>query len=174
MNIESPASIECHNYNGVQKFKSWPLRYFNDEISKKLEDESWDKWFSYFDVYELVPQTDFIKRYIEHCRIMNVKTEIMKIETPRNNQVALNELSVVETLGYDCIAGTDLSYLCLPLTDLENLFPSLCSKLNSNGLFDSLKDACEFLSIYNKLLNKGVSLEDWGTPLPAKISIVKV
>ena len=56
--------------------------------------------------------------------------------------------------------------------DLKKYFPTSSLKINNNGLFDRIEDSYEFLSCYHKLINEGVNLEDWGDPIPAKISEV--
>lgn len=157
-------------YNGVQKFKSWPLRKHNDNVSIMLEDVSWKKWFAFHGNFEIVPDVEFIKKYISHCNVLGIKIRLLQIETLNKYQIATTKLPVKKTLGYDCIAGIELSYLCMQIQDLKEYFPISSLKINNNGLFDKIDDVYEFLSFYQKLIDEGINLEDWGNPIPAKIN----
>ena len=98
---------------------------------------------------------------------------ILKIETPKDSQLAIDDLDVVEVLGFDCITSVDLSYLDMDpkgIIGLERMF----IRLNPNHLFDTINDAYEFLDIYNKLLSEGVNLEYGDNLVPALLSVVRI
>jgi hypothetical protein len=166
--------FDSDNYKGIAKYISWPLKKLDDNTSNNLENECWERWFSFHDVYDLVPERDFLKRYIKHCNSCNIKTQILQVQTQNKNQIASDILRVSSILGFDCIAGTDLSYLCMPSENIKEYFGSIYNKLNPNGLFNTIDDAYQFLEIYNRLLSEGINLEDWGNPVPAKISLVSL
>lgn len=160
------------SYNGVQKFKSWPLRKYNDNESLMLEDFAWKKWFAYHGCFETVPDVKFIKKYINHCNHLGIEIRLLQIESPTKYMETSNTLSIKKVLGFDCVAGIELSYLCMPNQDLKKFFPISSLKVNTNGLFDRIEDLYEFLSYYHKLVNDGINLENWGDPVPIKISEV--
>lgn len=161
-------------FRGVEGFVSWPLKNCNDRFSKSLEDEAWDKWFGFEDVLEVVPQKDYLTRYVNHCKINKLDTIVLQIETPNCNQMAIDPLEIVEVLGFDCITGVQLSYLNLLPDFFQEHFPITYLKLNSNGLCDNIDDVYYFLETYDKLLSQGVNLEHSYHPIPAKLSIVKL
>ena len=164
--------FDQNSYKGVQKFKSWPLRKYNDNESIMLEDFAWKKWFAFHGCFEIIPDVNFIKKYIDHCNQLGIEIRLLQIELPIKQMVTASKLSVKNVLGYDCVAGIEMSYLCMHKQDLKKYFPTSSLKINNNGLFDRIEDSYEFLSCYHKLINEGVNLEDWGDPIPAKISEV--
>lgn len=159
-------------YNGVENHLSWPLDNYNDVDSLRLQNEAWEKWFSYQDVYELVPEKDYLIRYIDHCKKLRIDVTILQIETPKSNQLAVDLFEVKEVLGFDCITGINLSYLNIDPDYFNTHFGTLSKKLNNNRLFDTLEDTYEFLNIYNSLLGEGENLEHGFNPNPALLSIV--
>jgi hypothetical protein len=166
------------SYRGMGRFISWPLEEYDDDISKALGSEAWDKWFSYHNVFEIVPEKEYLHRYVKHCKELGIETMVLMVETPLNNQVAHDSLSIVECLGFDLIGGVHFSYLTMDTDYLEDecsVFQKTVSRFNSNGLCDSIDDVYEHISMRNNLLSQGVNLEhsDWG-PFPARLSIVKL
>ena len=161
------------SYQGVGSFVAWPLAYFDDDKSIALENEAFDRWFIYRDRIWLVPDRDYLERYVRHCSSRGFGTQVIQFETPRSNQIAKDVLDVVEVLGFDCIIGYDTSYLDMDpdgVPDLERLF----QKLNRNRLFDTIEETYEFLDIYNRLLDEGENLEHGENPTPALLSIVRL
>lgn len=171
---KNESSSTLVNFRGVEGFVAWPLRNYNDSLSKSLEDEAWDNWFGYEDVLEVVPQNDYLFRYVNHCKSNKINTIIMQIESPKCNQITTEPLEIIEVLGYDCITGVQLSYLNLLPDFLKKHFPTTYLKLNSNGLCDNIEDIYFFLDTYNFLLSQGMDLEHGPNPIPAKLSIVKL
>jgi hypothetical protein len=96
----------------------------------------------------------------------------MKIETPRDNQRAFDQLRVDEVLGFDCITGVDMSYFDIGKEGFIELFPTTYCKLNSNFLCSTQEDVFEFLEAYNRKLSEGYNLEHGDNPVPALLSIV--
>ena len=47
--------FDQNSYKGVQKFKSWPLRKYNDNESIMLEDFAWKKCLHFMVVLKLFP-----------------------------------------------------------------------------------------------------------------------
>lgn len=162
------------NYCGIECFSSWPLDDFFDYTSKALQNEAWEKWFGYQNVLEIVPEKDYLIRYINHCNELRIKTIIFKVETPKNTQIALDELKVIQVLGFDCITGVNLSYLNMNPEAFSMKFNKSFFQLNSNHLFDTLNDAYDFLYRYNELMEAGENLEYGENPTPARLSIVEL
>ena len=167
-------SSSTGGFCGVDSYVSWPLKEYDDNLSRKLENEAWDKWFGFVDVLEVVPNRDYLIRYINHCETIGIKTIILQIETPRNSQIATDYLEVTKVLGFDCIEGVQLSYLNLLPSYMRETFPKTYHKLNSNGLCDNIDDVYEFLDTYNIMLLQGANLEHGSNPTPAKLSVVKL
>ena len=134
------------SYNGVQKFKSWPLRKYNDNESLMLEDFAWKKWFAYHGCFETVPDVKFIKKYINHCNHLGIEIRLLQIESPTKYMETSNTLSIKKVLGFDCVAGIELSYLCMPNQDLKK-FPKTFymqkKHLNINNSLSSLALHCQ-------------------------------
>jgi hypothetical protein len=99
---------------------------------------------------------------------------IIQVETNRINQIAQDQLKVVEVLGYDCLTDVDLSYLDLLPETFSELFPETFKKLNHHRLCNTLDDAYEFLESYDRLLAAGENLEHENNPTPALLSIVTI
>lgn len=159
-------------YKGVERFQSWPLKRMSDKTSIELEEEAWNKWFSCTDSIETVTDKNFLLRYVLHCCYNNIDTVIIKVETSRSNTAEPDELHVIEVLGFDCIVGSDLSYLNVTEECLKKYFFKTYRKLNKNGLCENAEDVYEFLQDYNDLLKQGVNLESYGMPFPARLSVV--
>ena len=167
-------SSTAPEYRGIECYPSWPLSEYSDDRSKKLQDEIWNRWFAYQDILELVPTRDFLSRYIKHCEQLNIPTTILQIETPNNYQLAVDQLNEVELLGYDCIAGVNLSYLNLEPGYFEKYFGAIYYNLNDNKLCKTLNDVYVFWDRYYQLLMAGENLEIGPSPIPARLSIVKL
>lgn len=169
---DSQQTSPLNEYRGIEKFISWPLDYEQDNISKELQQEAFDKWFSYQNVLEVVPEKEFLLKYVCHCQRLKIKTTILKVQTFNDFPTAKTELKVKEILGFDCIVGTQLSYLNLDPLYFKDKFPGLFSRLNSNRLFSTIQDAEQFISQYNKLVDSGENLENCGLPVVALLSTV--
>lgn len=161
-------------YKGVEHFQSWPLKRMDDKISIELEGEAWNKWFSYTNSIETVPDKDFLLRYVSHCNRNNISTTVIKVEILESSFIRSDELRVIEVLGFDCIVGSSLSYLNLTEESLKKYFYKTYLKLNKNGLCKNVDDIHEFLREYNNLLNQGINLESYGNPFPARLSRVEL
>ena len=172
--FDNEYSSSLPHYRGVEKFVSWPLDDYDDFLSKKLQDEAWDKWFGYQNVLELVPERDYLQRYINHCKELDIDTTIIQIETPNNNQLAVEQLKIVDVLGFEYIAGVQYSYMHLKPKYMEEKFSETVRKLNTNILCNTLDDIYEFIGKYNQLLRCGENLECLDNPVPAYLSIVKL
>ena len=171
--MKNQYSSLLNDYWGTESFVIWPLRDFDDNLSKKLEEESWKSWFLY-QIVEAVPSKEYLVRYINHCKNLGIETIIVKIETLFENHIVIDNLEVIEVLGYDCICGLQLSYLNLDREFMQKKFPTAYKKLNSNGLFNDIEDAYDFLDQYNNLLSKGENLEYGSNPFPVRLSIMKL
>ncbi len=162
------------DFRGIDEFVSWPLDDFDDEVSKNLRNEAWDRWFGFPDVLEVVPERDYLNRYVDHCIAMGVGPLIFQIETPNRAQTTEEHLDVLEVLGFDCILGVSISYLNLEPKYFAERFGELYQKLNKNRLFNTIEETDAFLNIYNRLLENGENLEHGPNPIPARLSIVKL
>jgi len=165
-------------YRGVGHFTSWPLDDYDDNISKALTNEAFDKWFAYQNVLEVVPEKEYLYRYIKHCDELGILTTIIMIETPLDTQIAQDILKVVEVLGFDLMNSVHFSYLAMDIDYIEDecaSFLRTIKKLNSNGLCDSIEDIYDHIIIRNNLLLHGINLEyaSWG-PFPARLNIVEL
>lgn len=162
------------SYRGIENFVSWPLDDFNDSLSNQLKAEAWDKWFAFQGVLEVVPEKDYLSRYINHCNELNINTMILQLETPNNNQTANDNLKTIEVLGFDCITGVNLSYLNLEPRYFEEHISEMYLKLNANRLFNTIDETYMFLDTYNRLLNEGENLETGYNPIPVRLSVVEL
>lgn len=148
--IQDNTSLAANSlYKGVELFPSWPLKRLTDRTSIELEEEAWNKWFSYTDSIETVTDKNYLLRYVSHCCSNDIDTRIIKVETLKSSAVKPDELVVTKVLGFDCIVGSNLSYLNLTADCLKKLFNKTYNKLNTNGLCETSGDLFEFLKDYN-------------------------
>lgn len=162
-------------YRGVGYFTSWPLDYYDDELSKKFEEEAVDRWFGYHDMIETVPELDYLKKYIFHCKTLGIRTQILMIGSPKDNPLAKDSLKVIEHLGFDCICSVHYSYLTMDIDYYDEklaYFKITADKLNANGLCNSIDDIYKHIEIRNHLLELGKTLELDDGAFPARLSIV--
>lgn len=161
-------------YKGIEYSPSWPLKTQEDNVSVELEKEAWTRWFSYTDSLGTVTDKDFVKRYVSHCYHNKIKTKIIMVEVSSPSYVEPDELHFIEELGFDCIGGSELSYLNVTEECLKKYFFKTYQKLNKNGICENEFDAIEFLQNYSRLLKQGVNLESYGTPVVARLSLVSI
>jgi len=167
---------ENKQYRGVGRFVSWPLDDCDDDVSKALEQEAWNRWFGRTNIIEVVPEKDYLSRYVAHCNELGIETMIMMVETPIYYQIATDSLRVVECLGFDTTDNVHFSHLTMDTDFPEGecaAFQTIAKRLNPNGLCESISDIYEHIAIRNDLLAKGVDLElGYFGPFPARLSIV--
>ena len=172
--LHSEPLVSSREYRGIENYTSWPLEEFDDAISRDLTNEAWEKWFSFYDTFELVPDKSYLERYIRQCNKLKLNVMVIQIETPFRSKVTPDYLKAKEVLGYDCITGVRLSYLTLESAYFQKYFNRAFNRLNKNGLLSNVDDFEEFLETYNDLLMKGENLENSGDPCLALLSIVEL
>ena len=75
------------------------------------------------------------------------------------------------------MAGDNVSYLTEVFTkdsDRFDVYKRFKDKLNLNGLLSTYEEVEEFIKGRNKLLQQGINLEDYWTPIPVKLSLVTI
>lgn len=176
-------SQEWPGYFGIGSYTSWPLQYLdgftdiNEEIEELYISEPKgyflnSRYKSYARTLCFVQDEDFIKKYVSICELQKIPTIILRLESEIETVAKLSQFSVLETLGWDCIAQSYYSYLD-ELRDLD-IESRLIPKLNKNGLFDSIDDVKQFIAMRDAAIINGVDLETTFEPIPGKLSIVRV
>lgn len=176
-------SQEWPGYFGIGSYTSWPLQYIEgfDDINNEIEELYISEPKGYFlnPIYKSFTRTlcfvqdeDFIKKYVSMCETQKIQTITFRLESEIETAVAPSQFSVLETLGWDCIAQSYYSYLDeLRELDVES---RLVPKLNKNGLFDCIDDVKQFIAMRDTAILNGVDLESTFEPIPGKLSIVRV
>lgn len=97
----------------------------------------------------------------------------MKVMSQKKFSIALDDLEDTEILGYDCMAGDNVSYLIEVFED-DNIqsFDNIKKLLNQNGLLNSYEEVENFIQIRNELLQQGLNLEDYWEAIPVKLSLI--
>lgn len=159
--------------NNIFSYNSWPLlNVKNDEIADRLTDEADDRWFTFYDMPEIAPELNYVKRYATHCHNIGIKAVILLIETPLNSFEVNDELNNVKLYGYDCIGSVYYSYLNEERNFFKNEFVEKNITLNRNGLFNSIEDVEKFIKLRQESISIGVNLENYWKEMPIRISEV--
>lgn len=166
-------------YLGIGRFVSWPLNKIDSKISKALTEEAEERWFNYYheDKYALavVPSMDYIKRYLNECKKLKIKTRVLYIETTRETPRCLEKISKLKFLGYDYATSQDFFsalYDDLYGSDTPSNLVYFKNQLNSNGLFNNENDLICYVESRNKSIADGYELECFGDFCKFKISLV--
>lgn len=156
-------------------YDAWPLQKFsNDPIAKELTDEADNKWFTKYDMQEIVPDLKYIKKYKEYCDNLNLNTKVLLIESPNKYPNIEEDIEIEEVMGYDCMGTIYYSYL---YTDFKNYEQELKKDniiLNKNGLFNRFEDVLNFIKLRKLDFNSGLNIENFWEETPVKISIVNI
>ncbi len=163
-------------YRGIQSYHNWPLEREKDSISKELT-KVVDNYFDNNNYIEIMRDTKLLEQYVKHCKKIKIDVIIMKIMSCKNTFTTNEDLKEIEELGYDCMAGDNVSYLTEVFTkdsDRFDVYKRFKDKLNLNGLLSTYEEVEEFIKGRNKLLQQGINLEDYWTPIPVKLSLVTI
>lgn len=152
--IENIYTQKYKNYNGVGRFLSWPLFFYEDKMAKKITNKCDEGWL---DIYEISVVSDMflINNYIDICDKLDIKTRVLLIESlvtkPEVNPANID----CDFLGFDYSSGYHhFSILVDDLSISDNIieFTNVFDKLNSNLLFNSLEDTIKYVEIRKKLV----------------------
>ena len=81
---------------------------------------------------------------------------------------------VAEVLGFDCIGTVYHSYLQTEAGFLAGQPGAGPTPPNKNGLLDDMAAWQQFVDARRRAMARGINLEDYWTPTPARISVVRV
>ena len=167
-----------YRYAGIAKGVSWPLSNMNDDLSISLTEEANERWFGYQDDrLWTIPDHDFLKRYLLHCRELNISTSVLKIETDNSIIVSKNLFEQESFLGYD-YSDVDMETSCfydditMDNKFVENSFSVIKNKLNNYGLLETASDISLYLNISEKLIIDGYDMEQYYHPTVVKLTKV--
>lgn len=156
-------------------YSSWPLSCITDnEIACKFTDEADDRWFTKFDMQEIAPESDYVKRYVDYCRKININAEILLAESFDNEFEIRDKYETSEVLGFDCIGTVYYSYLRTEFEFFKDDLEKKNIKLNKNGLFDTFEEASDFVELREKAISSGINLEDFWKAIPVRLSTVRL
>ena len=154
-------------------YNAWPLAdKKNDKMAQALTDEAYNRWFAVYDMQQILPDTEYIKRYLDYCNRIHLPVKVLLFESPNGNIAIDNEPKICETLGFDCIGTVHYSYL---QTEYNEFRPELLEQnivLNPHGLLGRLEDVLFFVKLRKKVIASGINLEDFWEELPVRISVV--
>ena len=122
---------------------------------------------------EILNDVELLRKYVNHCKKRNIDIIVMKVMSQKKFSIALDDLEDTEILGYDCMAGDNVSYLIEVFED-DNIqsFDNIKKLLNQNGLLNSYEEVENFIQIRNELLQQGLNLEDYWEAIPVKLSLI--
>ena len=162
------ATIEKNN--GFSYF-AWPLLQIeNDIIAESLTDEADDKWFTKYDMPEIAPDLEYVKRYVSYCHSINIDAVILQIEIPFKGFETTDEITNIITYGYDCIGAVGYSFLENEFSLWKDKLKQNNINLNEYGLFKSIEDVNKFISLRQLYISQGLDLENYWNELPIRIS----
>ena len=148
-------------------YNAWPLEGIEDDsTAQSLTEEADEKWFTKYDMLEIIPDLEYIKKYKKCCDKLNIDTKVLLIETPYQFPIINENIEIEEILGYDCIGTVGYSYLHQESNERNIL-------LNKNGLIDKYEDVLKFIEHRKKDIESGLNIENFWEEIPIKISIVK-
>ena len=102
-------------------YNAWPLQdLISDREAKLITQEAEDKWFTKYDMLEIVPELEYIKKYKNYCDKLKIDTKILLIESPYEYANINNNIEIEEILGYDCLGTINYSYLYTEFKNYEN------------------------------------------------------
>ena len=152
------------------EYNTWPLADVEDDaVAEELTNEADDNWFTVYDMQEIAPDIDYVKRYISHCREKAIDAIVLLAETPDNYYKVNDEISIEEVYGFDCIGTVEFSYLSEEREAFKNEI-----KLNKYGLFDTIDDVEEYIKIRRQAIESGEELDDYWKELPVRLSKVNI
>lgn len=176
---ENPIYRCINNYNGIGKYIAWPLNFQKDSTSIQLTIEADERWFGYQDVKMwVVPDVDYLKRYTDHCKELDIDIHILQIESFENNVISNFKPEILEVLGFEYI-DTDMDTSCIysDVFDYEHYsetakkqLNNFFGKLNKNGLANTFNDINTYIDIRKHLMKTGFESEEFFNPFVAKLS----
>ena len=156
----------------VRSYHNWPLEKEEDNDSKELT-KLIEMAFEKNNFIEILNDVELLRKYVNHCKKRNIDIIVMKVMSQKKFSIALDDLEDTEILGYDCMAGDNVSYLIEVFED-DNIqsFDNIKKLLNQNGLLNSYEEVENFIQIRNELLQQGLNLEDYWEAIPVKLSLI--
>lgn len=156
-------------------YNAWPLSDLaGDKTAETLTDEADANWFIRYDMQHIVPDLNYVRKYLSYCNSIHLNVKVLLFESMDNNIVISDRLEINEVLGFDCIGTVYHSYLQTEYDDFKTELLKKKIVPNKYGLLDSFEDLLYFIKLRRKVIASGVSLEDFWKELPVKISIVNV
>lgn len=167
-------------YLGIGRHVTWPLDELADEASVKLTREAWKRWFGYSDQRpEVVPDLDYLQRYKMHCNNLHIPTYCLQIESTCNIITSPVELPILKVLGFDYV-DADMQTSCMredldmEIDSVIESFKPIQAALNRFGLIDSLEAMYQYIEIRNNLIGAGYDMEEYYSPIIARLSVVEI
>ena len=155
--------------------KGWPLQdLINDREAKSITQEAEDKWFTKYDMLEIIPDLEYIKKYKDYCDKLKIDTKILLIESPYEYPNINKDIEIKEVLGYDCLGTVNYSYLYTYFKGYENELKDKNIELNKNGLLNKYEDVLKFIELRKEDINSGLNIENFWKEIPIRISIVNI
>lgn len=153
----------------------WPLQnLINDKEAKSITQEAEDKWFTKYDMLEIIPDLEYIKKYKDYCDKLKIDTKILLIESPYEYPNINKDIEIKEVLGYDCLGTVNYSYLYTDFKGYENELKDKNIELNKTGLLNKYEDVLKFIELRKKDINSGLNIENFWKEIPIRISIVNI
>lgn len=156
-------------------YNAWPLSdLYDDKIAEALTNEADDNWFVKYEMQHIIPDLDYIKKYLAYCNSIQLEVKVLLFESPNNKIVIDDELEIGETLGFDCIGTVYYSYFQTEYNEFKSELQEENIISNKYGLLNSYEETLYFQELRKKVIASGVNLEDFWEELPVKISIVNI
>ena len=156
-------------------YKAWPLfDLTDDKIALAITDEAYNIWFDKYEMQHIVPDLNYIKRYLAYCEVLRLNVEVLLFETLYNEFVIDESYVVCETLGFDCIGTVYESFLRTEFEYFKKDLEANDIRLNQYGLFNSLEDTVYFSELRKKSIELGENIEDFWEEMPVRVSTVKL
>lgn len=156
-------------------YKAWPLfDLTDDKTALAMTDEAYKSWFQKYELQHIVPDSNYIKRYLMHCNSIGLKVKVLLFESLYKVFEVEKSFVIEEILGFDCIGTVYESYLRTEFESFKEELELHNIRLNKNGLFDTLEEAVCFSELRQQAIASGENIENFWEEMPVRISIVNL
>lgn len=156
-------------------YNAWPLSNLRDDkMAESLTNEADDNWFIKYEMQHIVPDLNYIKKYVSYCNSIQLQVKVLLFESFDKNVVIDEQLEISEELGFDCIGTVYYSYLQTEYNEFMLELQKENIVRNKYGLLNSIEEVLFFIDLRKKVIATGVNLEDFWEEIPVKISIVNI
>ncbi|MCH5273320.1 MAG: hypothetical protein J1E35_06580 [Lachnospiraceae bacterium] len=169
------AEVNAEDYT----YNAWPLSNLpDDKAAVSLTEEADERWFIKYCMQHIIPDPDYIKRYVSYCKSIHLDVEVLLFESPLlfplYDSGTGEQIEICKALGFDCIGTVYYSYWRTEWNEYEAELSAKNIIPNKYRFLDKLEDALYFIELRKQDIAAGLNLENFWRELPVRISVVKL